>query len=170
MQINMQIIILIAFGTFFVLSVLFFIFYIIATNKNSKMASELEKLGNDLKFLKQKYELAIEGLKPKRSGWYKETINLMSKEEHKNGGKGDPYETMIYVQEIDRYTNGTCKVQLSKIEIISGFKNDQYEWVKSLLTKKFISIKKISDVEWLESEEDIKKLRKEKLKKLENME
>lgn len=72
----------------------------------------------------------------------------------------------MYVREQDRYANGLSKIELTKIEIISGFDPNQFEWVKTSLTQKFSSLKETKDIEWLESEENIKKLRKEKLQKI----
>lgn len=165
----MQIFILIALGTFFVLSVLFFIFYIITRNKNSKMALELKKLQTKLSVLNGKYECAIENLRPRRIGYYKTTLNLASIEDRKNGLKGEPYDCLVHIKEIEKYTNGDSKIQLIEVELFSGYDHNQYDHVKRTIKSKFSSIRDSADIEWLESEESIKELRKLKLEKLEKM-
>ena len=67
----MQILILIALGTFFVLGILFFIFYIKVRNERDKMASNLS-------LLNKKYQIAVQDLKkPAKKGYYKSSINLV---------------------------------------------------------------------------------------------
>lgn len=73
------------------------------------------------------------------------------------------------MQELDRYTNGDCKIQLSNIEISSGFSIEQYDWVKRGLRERFVTVKPQKDIVWLESEESIKELRKQKLEKLKEL-
>ena len=93
-------------------------------------------------------------------------MELISIEDKAKGLKSDKYNVIIYVKEIDRFTNGMSKIQLTSIELVSGFDPSQFEWVKTSMKNKFKSIKKTSDIEWLESEDAIKKLRKDKLEKL----
>ena len=69
-----------------------------------------------------------------------------------------------YVQELDKYTNGDSKIKLKEVEVVAGFSRSNYPDVKDVITQKFCSIKESKDVEWLESEEDIKTQRKKKLK------
>ena len=90
----------------------------------------------------------------------------MSSEDKKNGLKGEPYKCILYVKELDRYTNGMSKIELTEIELISGFDSSQFDHVKRTMRTKFSSLKKTSEIEWLESEDSIKELRRQKLKKI----
>lgn len=161
----MQILTLIGLGTFFILSVLFLIFYIKERNKNDKMASNLKKLEDDLVVLNNKYKIAVEDLKPKKIGYYKGTINLVDKDDPKNNNK-NPYDYVVYIKEVEKYTNGDCKISLDHIDVIAGFDPHQYDWIKRSVTMRFPTLMKISDIEWLETEDDLKELRKQKLEKL----
>ena len=82
--------------------------------------------------------------------------------------KFDIYKTRVYVEEIDKYTNGLSKIRIIDIELISGFESSQYEHVKRTVRTKFSSIKNSSEITWLVSENEIKKERKEKLYKINN--
>ncbi len=58
------------------------------------------------------------------------------------------------------------KIELTDVELISGFDNSQFDHVKRTMRTKFSSLKKTSEIEWLESEDNIKEIRKQKLKKI----
>jgi hypothetical protein len=62
------------------------------------------------------------------------------------------------------------KIELTDVEVIAGYQVTEYPWIKESQIKRFCSIKKTSDIEWLESEESLKELRKEKLNKILNNE
>lgn len=80
--------------------------------------------------------------------------------------KGYLCSAYVFIKEIDRYTNGYSKIKLNRIEkISSSFDKSDYESIKN----KFISLKKTSDIEWLENEDHLKKLRKEKIEKLQKI-
>jgi len=73
------------------------------------------------------------------------------------------YDAYVYVNEIDRYTDGHSKIKLHKVEAISStYRENSIGYAKD----KFISLKLTSEINWLESEDHIKKLRKEKLDKI----
>jgi len=78
--------------------------------------------------------------------------------------KKDWYTAIVYVNEIDRYTNGFCVIKINSIETTCRqmYHNDTIEMIRN----SFITLRKVSDIEWLESEENIKKIRKEKLEKI----
>ena len=77
---------------------------------------------------------------------------------------GSCYKAIVYVDELDRYTDGYSKIRINRIESTSTntYKKDSKERAEN----DFISLKLTSEIEWLESEDHIKKLRKEKLDKL----
>lgn len=72
------------------------------------------------------------------------------------------YRAIVYVDELDRYTDGYSRIRIHKIEPTSSYKKDSEEKAKD----NFISLKLTSEINWLESEDYIKKLRKEKLDKI----
>lgn len=163
----MQIPILIALGIFFLTSILLLILYTKVKDKYDEIQKEHIKLTDKFKALNDKLILFKDELSTKRIGCYQSTTTL------KNGindKKGDIYTYTIHVKELDRYTNGMSKIQLINLEITSGFRSDQYSWVTSCAKSNFSSLKKTSEIEWLESEETIKEMRKEKLKKLGDIE
>lgn len=103
-----------------------------------------------------------------RKGYYVEKVDLLTEPNlDKNDSKNfDPYQMYVYITEIDRYTNGQSKIKLDKIEVISGFKPTQYEYVKQTIKDRFCSLRDTSDINWIESENSIKEQRKEKLSKI----
>ena len=164
----MQTLTLIGLIVFFTLSILFLTLYFVLRNKFVKLQTNYEKSQKDFQEKNQKIkDELISDIN--RIGFYEETINLVNKDDKKAGKTGEPYDLIVYVKEIDRYTNGFSKIKMTNLELISGFDHSQYTWVKQCVTEKFSSLKKTSDVEWLESEEDIKELRKQKLAKLEKI-
>ena len=160
----MTVLILIALGVCFPTSILFLVLYL-------KMKKKYSKLDLELQTSKTNYSTLYNNLTDlknlsNRRGYYENTITLMSPEDKKNGLKGEPYTCILYVKELDRYTNGMSKIELSDIELISGFDSSQFDHVKRTMRTKFSSLKKTNEVEWLESEDNIKELRKQKLKRI----
>lgn len=70
----------------------------------------------------------------------------------------------VFVTEIDRYTNGKSKIALKDINILSGTmnKNDILKELQYL----FKDIEDTNSIEWLESVNEIQKIRREKLKRV----
>lgn len=101
-------------------------------------------------------------LSTNRTGYYDNTISLIEDD----GKSSKSYVARIYVKELEKYKNGESKIELDNIEVISGFDINQYSWVKRSVNDRFCSIKKSDQIEWLEIEEDLKEMRKEKLKKI----
>ena len=74
------------------------------------------------------------------------------------------YSSYVYIKEIDRYTDGYSKI---KIDCIEPFhKQDYGDAATRHAMGKFLSLMKTTDIEWLESEDHIRKVRKEKLENL----
>jgi len=69
----------------------------------------------------------------------------------------------VYVKELDRYTDGYSKIKIDKIE---PFQTSMVEETITKAKEDFMSLRLTSDIEWLESEDHMKKLRKEKLENL----
>ena len=101
------------------------------------------------KYLKLKKGLkAYEKIGTNRIGFYK-YINFYPN-----------YNAYIYVNEIDRYTDGYSKIEIDRIEVWNkSCENSSKEKARD----SFLSLKLTSEIEWLESENYIKRLRKEKL-------
>lgn len=149
----MQILYLIISGVLFSTSILFFILYLKMKNKLSKtnvILQEYKSLANS----------------SNRIGFYQHSVNLTDKP----GGTGLTYDCILYVKELDTYTNGMSKIELTKVELISGFDSTQFEHVKNVMRTKFPSLRKTADIEWLESEDSIKENRRLKLEKIKNLE
>jgi len=78
------------------------------------------------------------------------------------------FEPILYLREIDRYTNGTSKVEIEKIEYGIDSEKFNIQRLDKYIRERFKSIVKTTDVIWLESENEIKELRKNKLEQLKN--
>lgn len=87
---------------------------------------------------------------------------------YRNNTNYKAYNSIVYIKEIDRFTNGYSKIIIDNIETIS---KDEYDSIEAIKRAKdnFLKLKLTNDIEWLESEDTIKKLRKEKLEKLEKI-
>lgn len=75
------------------------------------------------------------------------------------------YKAIVYVDEIDRYKDGYSKIKINHIEATGSWKDDTIDKVKN----SFITLVQTNNIEWLESEEDIKRIRKEKLENLKKL-
>jgi hypothetical protein len=125
----------------------------------------------DFNILKSKYdslisknEKIIEALKkqPLRHGYFETPLTStdgLTK-------KVTSFSPIIFVEELDRFTDGTCEVQIVKIipKISSG--EQSHDKLFKYIEDNFSPIKKISDITWLESETEIKELRKHKIQNI----
>lgn len=69
----------------------------------------------------------------------------------------------VYVKEVDRYSNGYSEIILDRVEPLKrSYSSDAIDNARN----NFISLKLTNDIEWLEGEEHLRKLRKEKLEKI----
>jgi len=160
-------ILLIEASVFGLLSLIFFILYMKTKKKYNKTNDKLKEVQESYKGT---LALIRDELTTKRFGYYKTTINILSDNDKKNNTSGDAYDVIIHVNELDRYTNGMSKIEIKNMENISGLDIYQYEYVKKCTRSNFQSVKKTSDIEWLESEESLKEIRKQKLEKIINSE
>ena len=151
---------------------------LIFSGKNKKLKKSIKELEEKNKrkddTVLDSYKKTIQEVKeiikgkPLRTGYYKyglkygtDNINLNTKKL--------PFDTIVYVNELDRYKNGKSKIELSDIEIEwTHFKSKKpnKNIIYDFIVKHFISLVETSDIEWLESEENIKEIRKEKINKL----
>jgi len=73
------------------------------------------------------------------------------------------YNSYIYVNEIDRYSGGFSKVEINRIEPLnSNYIGKSIEYSRD----SFLTLMATQDITWLENEDHLKKLRKEKLESL----
>jgi len=169
----METTILIALGVFFSSSALLLFLYLKTLNESKKTISNLKNDidNSNIKFknLKTNLDILKNELSTKRIGYYDTSINLLSAEDRAKGKKSDQYDLQVHVKELDRYTNGLSKIEIIKLDLISGYDQSQYDWVKQVLREKFASIKKTADITWLESEENIKEMRKQKLENIKTL-
>ena len=111
----------------------------------------------------------LECKKPLRLGHI--TYDLSAKGTDKNGLPTPEidFKSLVYVNELDRYTNGESRIEIQSIE--PGIEENKVskEVVEKFIKDKFKSLQKTSNIIWLESEQSIKDMRKEKLKKLEGL-
>ena len=105
------------FTTTMVLMPLFFVLR--ETCKKIKL--ELEKSKKDFEDLTKKLDVFKDELSTKRIGYYQDKVTLLSQEDKENGLPGDIYTFSVYIKELDRYTNGLSKIQLTNFELISGY-------------------------------------------------
>lgn len=172
----MKILILTSLGVFFALSILFLALYLRIKNRygrlndmSSDLVSKLSKSEQNCENLTKKIDQIKDDLSTKRIGYYTDSVNLISIENKEAGKPGEPYHFTVFIKELDRYTNGMSKIILTNIEVTSGFASDKYDWVKQVTREKFSTLKKTSEIKWLESEESIKEQRKQKLEKILNI-
>jgi hypothetical protein len=99
--------------------------------------------------------------KPLRHGYYTKSINRTS-----ITGAVTNFTSFVYVNELDRFTNGKSKIEIEHIEpgINDALVNN--DSVVKFINNEFISIIDTSYIEWLESEVQIKEMRKNKLNRL----
>jgi len=114
----------------------------------------LRKKNNKIKGLISSLE------KPLRHGYYKENGTQLV------FGEKLSYNSIIFVNEVDRYTNGESKIKLENIEIKASNSSIDCNCVKDFIKTCFKSIKNTSEITWLESETSIKEMRKDKLAQL----
>jgi len=95
-----------------------------------------------------------------REGFYADTIKFA---ENQDAEETDDYDVKVYVKELEKYTNGYSKIEHIRTDVYSGFSQNKYDMAKRTIQNKFESVVKTSDITWLEVDEDINKLRKEKI-------
>jgi len=122
------------------------ILYLSAISKYKKLFNKTNKIINDLK-------------SPIRQGYYLKQLITMDEDQRK-------FEVTVYVKELDRYTNGDCKVTIERIE--PGIDNSKVSFssIDEFVRESFKSIMKASEITWLESEVSLKEQRKNKLEQL----
>ena len=126
------------------------ILYLIARSKNKKLNLKVQGIIAELK-------------KPIRSGHYTEKLewtNTLDPTDKKD------INVIVFVNELDRFKNGESKLEIDKIECGISYSRISIENVEKFIRGHFVSIKKTSDITWLESEPDIKEMRKHKLEQL----
>ncbi len=130
--------------TVILITIIFFIVYI----KYKKLKNAVNKTISELN-------------KPLRYGYYIRSLNITQP-----GAPNKPFDTYVYVKEIDRYTNGDSKISIDRIEPIISENDMTHDRVIKYIKDEFKSIRLTSDITWLESENEIKEMRKNKLKHL----
>jgi hypothetical protein len=99
--------------------------------------------------------------KPLRTGYIMYDLSITEL-----GKPNISFTSLVYVNELDRYTNGESKIEIQKIEPGIEENKMQKERIEKHIKDKFKSIVKTSDVTWLESEQSIKDIRRNKLEQL----
>jgi hypothetical protein len=116
------------------------------------------------KKLKNRYNEIIEVLKkPTLRHGYFETPLISTDATSKIETTFNP---VVYVKELDRYTNGTCEVEIVKIIPKISSEKQSHNKVFKYIKDNFSPIMKISEITWIESEIEIKEIRKNKIKNI----
>jgi len=116
--------------------------------KYKKLKNEVKKIISDLN-------------KPLRYGYYVKSLKVTQP-----GAPDKPFDNYVYIKELDRYTNGESKIEINKIESSISEESMSHDRIKKFIQDEFKSLKLTSDIEWLESEADIKEQRRSKLEHL----
>lgn len=121
---------------------------VVVFSKYSKLKKYINGLKTELSSLESK----------KRIGYYTQKCTQ---------GKHYKFKGIITVKEIDRYSNGTSKIELKNIEL-TGITSDGLNQSSAIqyLKSDFSTLMKTDEIEWLDSVEDIKTERKLKIEKL----
>lgn len=150
-----------------ILSVFSFIVLFLKYKKLKNGSSNLE----DINILKNKYDSLntiysqiVESLKkqPLRHGYFETPLTStdgLTK-------KVTSFNPIIFVEELDRFTDGTCEVQIVKIIPKISSTEQSHDRLFKYIKDNFSPIKKVSDIAWLESETEIKELRKHKIENI----
>lgn len=107
----------------------------------------------------------IKMTKPLRTGYYSNMYTQRSKNNLSEIDEID-YKAIVFVDEVDRFTNGESKIIFKKLELSSDSSEFKSACAEKFIRDRFVSIIQTSDVTWLESEQSIKNMRKEKLAQL----
>jgi hypothetical protein len=73
---------------------------------------------------------------------------------------------IIYVVELDRYKDGYSKIKIDNIEPYNSIDPDRSE---RSARASFVTLRPTKDIEWLESEDAVRKMRKEKLDQIKKL-
>ena len=74
----------------------------------------------------------------------------------------------FFIDEVEKYKNGTSKIKLDHIEIVKSPINSRNALIEKA-QKEFSSIRKSNDIDWLEIDESVKSIRRKKLKEIMNI-
>jgi len=124
-----------------------------------------QKLYSKFSKFSKKVENILEESKPLRKGYYK--VSLCYHDESRF--LGADFESVIYVTEIDRFTNGESQIKIDKIDVGVSNSKVSHKSIENFITSSFVSVKNTSEIEWLESEQSIKDVRKNKLNQLKSI-
>ena len=127
-----------------IVDILYLYFYKTLSNKYNSLISKVGSLVDELN-------------KPLRFGYYVEAYIQNNRIK---------YSPIIFISEIDRYTNGESKIKIERIELgCSDYDFDSMS-AESFTKRDFKSLRKTADIVWLESEQSIKDVRRKKLEQL----
>jgi len=149
--------------------ILMAIFFIVEKVKHKKLNGEYKKLDGEyedkLRIEKQKLNTKFNQMKEilsdsKLIGYYNER-GWTWKDDKK-------IEFNVFVEEVDRYTNGESRVRLHHIEPIRC-PSQAIRFLEEKVKEIFLTVRKTSDIEWLISENEIKEVRRKKLEAIEKL-
>lgn len=106
--------------------------------------------------------LSEEFMRDDRIGYYDSNGLYLS------GNPNDNFYCRVFVKELEKYTNGMSKIELQKVEVTRcpDGGNGYMSRVKTKIKNEFSTLRKTDNIEWLETPEDIKQQRREKLEQI----
>lgn len=114
---------------------------------------------NNKKFKKNIITQVNELNSPLRKGYYKHGLVFDNK---------DKFDVIVYINEIERYTCGESKCELTSIDIENKPKLIKHDDVYKYIGEQFVSLIKTDNITWLEELTSLKEERKNKIEKLLN--
>lgn len=120
----------------------------------------------DFKNKLKKYKSEVDDIvksydKPIRRGYYTKDLSVSNDDIE--------FQSMVYVNEIDRFTNNQSKIEIYKIEHGVNSTKVSIDAVEVFIKDDFKSIVETNSITWLESEANIQRDRKNKLNKLKSI-
>ena len=123
--------------------------------KNIELDSKKSELKSKIKYIENIVSGDI------RKGYYKQSLSTTGDEKKEN------FEVDVCVIEVDRFTNGKSKLKFDYIlfgHIPKGIsKENIINYVKDTIFTEFVNTK---DIDWLESVDELQKMREKKLKRI----
>lgn len=135
---------------YIIVLIIMLLVYIVLYIKHKKLNNQILLLFNELNT-------------PLRKGYFKHTLT------YKDNGVDIPFLLIIYLYEIERYTNGESKTKFIDFEFEKKPHDVSKNEVKSFINDHYTTLKKTDDITWLEKSSSLEEDRKNKLDRLKKL-